>query len=187
MVRNKTLVLVCAVLAVGLFVLPSALSLFAGQHAFIGPSAVDCKKCHGAEAAEMDAGGTSAPHNSLKCTSCHQTTAAGYDKTLQHASISPQCIVCHSGTGSMHSGGGNVSAELLNDAESHTEFYLGADADDLEQGANEACIGCHTHIGVNITWERATTLAFTAGHTTAGWDITDFTAEGSVTNTTTTP
>jgi len=54
----------------------------------------------------------------------------------------------------------------------------------LETEANEACIGCHTHIGVNITWERATTLEFTAGHTEAGWSIGDFNATG--TNTTTT-
>jgi len=183
MVRNKTLVLVCAVLAVGLFVLPSALSLFAGQHAFIGPSDVDCEKCHGAEAAEMAGAGENIPHHTLDCTDCHQTTAAGYDSIDQHASISPQCIVCHSGSGSKHSTGGDVATELLND--SHKEFYRDALISDLEEGGNEACIGCHTHIGVNITWERATTLTFVADHDpVTGWNITDFTAEG--TNTTTT-
>jgi len=177
MVRNKTLVLVCAVLAVGLFVLPSALSLFAGQHQFIEPKAVQCSKCHGAEYDELQAGTV---HDEMNCQNCHQTThgqATGsgkFDNQTQHASISPQCIVCHP----------TVADDLLNESASHTEFYQGALNSTLEQGGNEACIGCHTHIGVNITWERATTLVFTAGHTTDGWDIGNFTAQG--TNTTTT-
>jgi len=183
MIGNKTLVLVCAVLAVGLFVLPSALSLFAGQHQFIGPKQVQCSKCHGAEDAELAAGG---PHKDMGCMDCHQTlpgtTKHGSDPTgmtfanqTQHASISPQCIVCHP----------LVEGELLNESASHTEFYQGALNASLEQGGNEACIGCHTHIGVNITWKRATTLTFVADHDPAtGWNITDFTAQG--TNTTTT-
>lgn len=172
MVGNKTLVLVAAVLAVGLFVLPSVLSLFAGQHAFIGPKDVDCSKCHGAEYDELAAGG---PHRYFKCGACHQTPKAGFDNATQHASISPPCVACHD----------KVDDELLHANESHTEFYQGAMTSGLETGANEACIGCHTHTGVNITWIRATTLTFTADHDpVTGWVIGDFTAEG--TNTTTT-
>ncbi len=185
MVRNKTLVLVCAVLAVGLFVLPSALSLFAGQHQFIEGEDVQCGKCHGAEYDELKAG---TAHEGMSCQFCHQTkghakgddgggmSGTQFSSDAQHASISPQCIVCHD----------NVAVELNAIDESHTEFYRDAGADDatLMEGANEACIGCHTHIGVNITWQRATTLSFTAGHDAGEWVLSDFTAEG--TNETTT-
>jgi len=181
MVRNKTLVLVCAVLAVGLFVLPSALSLFAGQHQFVTGTSVECSKCHGAEYGEIAASQSDA-HKNKPCKDCHQTSAA-FDSTVQHASISPQCIVCHSSSSSTkNTGGGDIATELLNDTESHRKFYQGALNSSLEQGGNEACIGCHTHIGVNITWERAKTLNFTAGHDADGWVLGNFTAEG--TNTT---
>jgi len=180
MLGNKTLVLVVAVLAVGLFVLPSALSLFAGQHTFYSGSDVDCAKCHGAEAVELAAGGPHGGTSPIPCTDCHQSVAAGYDNNVEHAAISPQCIVCHGETSANN--GGNVTAELLSDAEAHMEFYLGADEAGLEQGANEACIACHTMIGTAITWDRATTLEFTAGHTAEGWTVGEFNATG--TNTT---
>jgi len=175
MLGNKTLVLVVAVLAVGLFVMPSALSLFAGQHTFVGPNDVNCAKCHGAEYGELQAGTV---HTGLSCGTCHQTNTAGFNNKTQHASISPPCVACHT----------SVDDELLNADESHTEFYQGAMNATLETEANEACIGCHTHVGVNITWIRATTLTFVADHDpTLGWVIGDFTAEGINTTTTTSP
>jgi len=175
MIGNKTLVLVVAVLAVGLFVMPSALSLFAGQHTFIGPTDVNCAKCHGAETGELQAGTV---HTGMACSACHQTNKAGFNKTVQHASISPPCIACHD----------LVDDELLDESESHTEFYQGAMNATLETEANEACIGCHSMVGTDITWIRATTLTFVADHDPVeGWVIDGFTAEGSVTNTTTYP
>jgi len=183
MLGNKTLVLVAAVLAVGLFVMPSALSLFAGQHTFVSGATVDCAKCHGAEASELTAGGPHGGANPMPCENCHQSLAAGYDNQTEHAAISPQCIVCHGAYSA--NAGGNVTKELLSDAEAHMEFYQGADEAGLEQGANEACIACHTMIGTNITWQRATTLVFTAGHDATGWTVGDF-AVGADTNHTTT-
>jgi len=188
MVRNKTLVLVCAVLAVGLFVLPSALSLFAGQHTFYSGSEVSCIKCHGAEAAELAASGegtTGATIHSTdiftkaansQCTACHQVSSE-YNNTHQHATVSPPCVACHN----------NTIAELQNANESHTKFYEAALAENTTTlaEANAACIACHTQIEIGITWERATTLNFTAGHSVDGWIVDNFTV-GTGTNTTTT-
>jgi len=183
MVRNKTLVLVCAVLAVGLFVLPSALSLFANQHTFDegAVARTKCSKCHTLEADEI-IGGTA--HRSTffgttpdeACLECHQYGHPTGQGTDYHAAISVECQVCHPIT---ISGDGRGTMGLDSPIEAHRDFYYAALGENstLQQGANEACIGCHTHVNVNITWERATMLAFTAGHTIDGWNVTDFAAE----------
>ncbi len=44
--NSKVILLSFAVVAVGLFALPSTLSLFAGQHTFYGGDDVRCAKCH---------------------------------------------------------------------------------------------------------------------------------------------
>jgi len=184
MLGNKTLVLVIAVLAVGLFVLPSALSLFAGQHTFVRGATVDCAKCHQAEAGELSAG---VAHADRTCGFCHQKAGGtefptGYDPTIQHAAISPPCVVCH-----------NIAiGELQHPDEAHTEFYLAANntevtGSEILKDANEACIACHTMIGTAITWERAITLEFTAGHDATGWVVGNFNATGVNSTTTTSP
>jgi len=49
----------------------------------------------------------------------------------------------------------------------------------LMEGANEACIACHTRIGVNITWTKNEYLDFQASEDAAGnWSIPSFTAGG---------
>jgi len=185
MIGNKTLVLVVAVLAVGLFVLPSALSLFAGQHTFGAKGDVKCSKCHGPEYGEIEAGSAHKTSEfgtgDARCKQCHQLEGV-FDTTKQHASVSLPCIACH------ESGIYGVETELLNESESHRDFYLAALNSSVETGGNEVCIACHTMVGVNITWVRATTLTFEANHDPTGaWIISDFTATGSVTNTTTSP
>ncbi len=44
--NSKILLLSVAVISVGLFAMPSTLSLFAGQHSFVAADNVTCKKCH---------------------------------------------------------------------------------------------------------------------------------------------
>jgi len=49
----------------------------------------------------------------------------------------------------------------------------------LMEGANEACLACHTRIGVNITWTKRVHLDFNATEDGAGnWSIPSFTAGG---------
>ena len=51
--------------------------------------------------------------------------------------------------------------------------------DSLMEGANEACIACHTKVGVNITWTKNEYLEFTANKNETGvWTLTDFAAGG---------
>jgi len=61
----------------------------------------------------------------------------------------------------------------------HLKFVLDAMNESLMEGANEACIACHTRIGVNITWTKNEYLDFHASEDAAGnWSIPSFTAGG---------
>ena len=49
---GKTILLMISVVAVGMFVLPSTLALYTGSHDFLGPSEVECGKCHSGAAGD---------------------------------------------------------------------------------------------------------------------------------------
>jgi len=70
-----------AVVAMGIFALPSTVSLFSGQHSWYDLSAetndVPCDKCHGDIEDEMvsDENGV---HRNLTCAMCHRTPFNNY-------------------------------------------------------------------------------------------------------------
>jgi hypothetical protein len=76
---------IIALVGIGVFALPSTMSLFAGQHSFYNIDAtgnqVPCQKCHGDVKAELSAGnpdastGTPGPHAAFKCEYCHRIEA----------------------------------------------------------------------------------------------------------------
>lgn len=74
---------IIALVGIGVFALPSTMSLFAGQHSFYNIDAtgnqVPCKKCHGDVQAELGANYVSAssrgPHNDMSCEYCHRIEA----------------------------------------------------------------------------------------------------------------
>jgi hypothetical protein len=81
---NKKILIVIALIGIGLWALPSTMSLFAGQHSFVNIDAtgnqIDCVKCHGDVKAELQSGhsdvtGTNAPHANFKCEYCHRIEA----------------------------------------------------------------------------------------------------------------
>lgn len=187
---NKNIFLIGAVIAIGIFVLPSTLSMFAGQHSWYNPEDVACAKCHFLEAQELGTG----PHSSTyiarnttpysgvydwgatiedRCNLCHQSSDANFDNTTQHAAIAVLCIDCHDW----------VPGELTGTNAAHADFYT-----DLNDGvqqplreSNKACIGCHTHVGVNISWTRAAYVGYDVSvNGTGGYDVTwDNTVYGS--------
>jgi hypothetical protein len=62
----------------------------------------------------------------------------------------------------------------------HNQFIGQAIAGDLMEDSNEACIACHTRVGVNITWTKNENLMFTASEDAHGvWTVGDFSATGS--------
>lgn len=83
--------LLLAVMAIGMFALPSILAMYSGQHGFVDADSVDCNKCHGATDArygELTAGNA---HEPFTCKDCHGfsnatlTTPNTGDGTLGHA------------------------------------------------------------------------------------------------------
>ncbi len=175
--KNRSLLLLIAVILVGLFALPNALSLFSGQHSF-------------------DKAG-----NGTMCTTCHSDVAAELSASAYHTfnmGGNEKCKVCHSsgfisdtliplGNGSngtlnvpvgldlkygnfRYANGTNMSGLKLHAAvtiecvtchigvdftnDAHKPFYDNTSAATWLKGANEACYGCHTKVNVQMTWVR---------------------------------
>ena len=73
--RNANVILVIAIIAIGLFILPSTLSMFAGQHSWYNPSerGIPCDKCHFLEKEELM--GSSGPHSPNYGPTTHNSSA----------------------------------------------------------------------------------------------------------------
>jgi len=76
---SRSIILAIAVIGIGLFVLPSTLSMFAGQHSWYNPSekGIPCDKCHFLEEEELMCGG---PHSTLY-TGTTYNSSANYNGT----------------------------------------------------------------------------------------------------------
>jgi hypothetical protein len=214
-----------AVVTIGIFALPSTISLFAGQHVWYDLSAgineVPCEKCHADVIGEMQSGANGA-HRNVTCAMCHRTPFNDYiygsgegDGSTPgkeaHAAAVIECMACHGiyndkGSGSHHgsstppeyeecgrchgghggewgpsrgtddfiSAGGfgiedpmnpghNTTDEDTGEKAAHKKFVLDAMNDTTMAGANEACLACHTMIGVKINWTHARSLEFNIG------------------------
>ena len=151
---GKLTILMVAVVAIGIFALPSVMSVGTGQHTFNNGATVDCNKCHAnsgdAVNNELLASGNTmydtfgqglgvkihAMDNTGmvgQCKDCHALaagprTAAG---TQDHTGVTmkPVCITCHS----------NVNGELAGANEPHSGFAA---------TGNAGCLGCHTAVAV---------------------------------------
>ena len=212
--KSKGIVLLAvAIVAIGMFALPSSVSLFSGQHTWYDLSGdgndVPCEKCHGEIGEEMD---TTGAHENIKCEACHRTDArvGGYaldhDGLVSagqgaHAASTQECMVCHSGAigyfdhfesinlgtcSDCHpvpaAGGFGLTVNSTDTGEkaAHLPFVNDSIDEPLMEGANEACIACHTRIGVNITWTKNKNLEFDATEDEMGeWTIPSFAAGGS--------
>ena len=187
--NSKVLILSVAVIAIGLFAMPSTLSLFAGQHTFDNGSNVECSKCHADIYSELQNSNAHTNPNLQLCEGCHRTNQSTFDATLipkngtanlsagdwagtnvtdngnAHAAITMECIGCHQG----------VPAELLGSEAAHSDFYNQSNYTNGNQtqinlkGANTACVGCHTHAVINVTWTRAGGYNLTANSTSGSW------------------
>lgn len=189
--NHKIFLLTVAVAAVGLFAMPNTLSLFAGQHTFYNGSAVNCGKCHQdiIEEATQNAG-TDAPHHTIfdntgraQCEVCHTTGSmtnipTGKDgtggftygsqslnvtnNTKAHAAVKVECVSCHT----------QVPSEITGEDATHGPYYNASNSSTngftILKGSNEACVGCHTHIMINVTWSRSIGYDMTVDESTSG-------------------
>lgn len=210
MESKKIVLLTVAVIAIGIFALPSTVSLFSGQHAWYDLSAagndVPCEKCHADIGDEMVSTGA---HLNVKCEGCHRTDArVGYavdwDGDVEpgqgaHAASTQECMICHGSGNFTHyylkqecgdchgtpwiapvAGGFNLTGDDdTGEKAAHLQFVHDSMDEPLMEGANEACLACHTRVGVNITWTKRLYLDFNAIEDAAGnWTIPSFAGGG---------
>ncbi len=183
--NSKILLLSIAVISVGLFAMPSTLSLFAGQHTFdkAGNTTI-CAKCHSDVLSEIT---NSQYHKSLigsnsECKGCHTSdriNATLIPKGNQTSNwtvasyvgldiANGKFIVANASTangttinvGSVHAA---VTIECVwcHSAvnltnDAHSVYASYANGNTSLKGSNAACIGCHTKTIVNMTWVRKT-------------------------------
>ncbi len=152
---GKLTIVMVAVVAIGIFALPSVMSVGTGQHTFNNGSAVDCNKCHnnagdlvGTELAasgttmyttlganvgdkihKLEASGAPATGLVSSCKDCHKLSAG--PRTTDHTGVTmkPVCVDCHT----------TITAELNGAAEPHARFAT---------AGNAGCLGCHTAVTV---------------------------------------
>lgn len=207
--QNKTLLIGIGILAVGLLALPQTLALFIGQHNWYDTTTTEngipCAKCHADVVQEifstegLAGDGVNSLHRGQTsdggCQACHMTTGpneGGIDQANSndlgtgdsfHAAAAPACIDCHDTDGP----GNNALIGLTGADEVHKPFVEQANTTGVAflKGANEACIACHTHVAVDITWTKRTGMSLTAVETQPGgpgsahsWDVGNYVATG---------
>jgi hypothetical protein len=184
--KNRSLLLLIAVVLVGLFALPNALSLFSGQHSFdkAGNGTV-CVKCHSDVAAEL-AGSAYHTFNSAgneKCKVCHSTGT--YQASLiplgngtgKNGSASIYAGLDISGGNFTYANGTNLTGLKLHAAvtvecmschygvnftdDAHKPFSDNSSSLTWLKGSNEVCYGCHTMVNVQMTWIRKSGYNYT--------------------------
>jgi len=193
---NKMVILGIAILAVGLIALPETLALFADQHTWYGIDqgnssgkyGVPCMKCH-VDVAQQIESAENAVHKNTGCEECHVVSqlakgdVVGGTGTI-HAAAAPACMDCHGMTANLtgtyhYTGAPEATSIFIGTNEAHTEFVNNASSAALLKGANEACVGCHTHVAVDITWNKPTNLSFNAAVSITGtWTVDNFAASG---------
>lgn len=202
----RIILLGIAVASMGLVVLPETLALFAGQHNFYDTTQtgiqVPCQKCHADIQTELTSSvnKVNAVHNAIGCIGCHVIGAA-MEGNIAHSAGTVECMTCHNGrlTSAQahllrdktnlscmdcHNIRNGVFATSINASsiylytDAHRSMVVGANNSVLLKGANEACVACHTHVAVNITWKKPTTMVFEANVNNGQWSVENFTATG---------
>lgn len=122
--------------------------------------------------------------STVECMDCHGLVGEYGGHTAMPSSSSPysygqDCFRCHIGFGDKYAfvaggfnltkgiGGGPFGFDPADDTgehAAHKNFVLDAMDNPKMEGANEACIGCHTGIPVKITWTHGKALEFNASY-----------------------
>jgi hypothetical protein len=128
-------------------------------------SVVECMDCHGSkDKFHM----TEREYVGWCYQTCHKS---GTGSVVPGTDYKPDFIAGGFGLTPFNSDNGTKAA--------HKKFVLDAIENPLMEGANEACITCHTRIGVNITWTKNEYMEFTTIKDESGnWTIPGFTAGG---------
>lgn len=153
---GKITMLMIAVVAIGVFAMPSVMSVGSGQHTFLNRTQVDCNKCHTSstdgvsnelnqsgyqvytynQAGKVAFTGTQQIHKMDgsgtvgTCKSCHALAAVGAGTDHTAVTRQPSCTAtCHT----------IALSELQTTSDPHTRFST---------AGNAGCMGCHTKVAV---------------------------------------
>lgn len=179
---NKQYVLsIIILLGIGMYALPQTVSIYTNQHSWYNISSsegIPCIKCHGDINSElMNSVGT--PHSGMKCKACHMIAKM---ELGTHSATVPNCIDCHNGN---MTAAGVIGAHTFGDQQNCIKCH---DGENMKTGLNvtrslqsvnephknyiytdgkinnNACIGCHTKVNVNISWNKPTVMSFTVSN-----------------------
>ena len=146
-------------------------------------STVECMDCHGIY---QDVGTIwnhySDPEYAGECFRCHGGSGWYRGEFITIPSRGYLDFISAGGFGieDPANPGHNTTDTDTGEKAAHRKFVLDAMNESLMEGANEACIGCHTRVGVNISWTKNVVMEFTASEGADGtWTIPDFSAAGS--------
>ena len=144
-----------------------------------------CEQCHVTAAPNSEGlvqGVQFHAATTASCIDCHNTTLL-YG-TFDHSTIINElrsgqlgCLTCHRNPRTVPGSFSAVSI-FTGPAEVHKAFVNGAKNSSLLKDGNEACISCHTHIRVNISWSRPSTMILNASITNGTWSLSNITGEG---------
>ena len=130
-------------------------------------STVACLACHSGE---------------LNATAMHEL-GARYEMT-SFADVDG-CLKCHDPPNGLIGEAfiDHVDTELTNNRSAHKAFYLAMKGEDtVLSDANEACLGCHSRTGVNITWTRNSYVSYHVTCDKSGYNVSWNTSDNLGTN-----
>jgi hypothetical protein len=160
---------------------------------------MECWFCHrtgsltGYTYASGDGGGAIAGEeahaaSTVECMACHYGfTMASHPGEWSAGELGfTQCAKCHGAFPGdsylLEAGGFNLTGNLTDTGTAAAHWAFVNDSiykSDLMEGANEACIACHTHVAIDINWTKEYNMALTATADHKGnWTVGDFKSEG---------
>jgi len=148
----------------------------AGEEAHAA-STVECMACH--------EGFVDNAQDVKNCLSCHFGATSVHPVEWRDPSICGDCHVTGGGSAhgkSLEAGGFNLTVNSSDTGSAAAHWAFVNDSihnSDLMEGANEACIACHTHVAIDINWTKEYNMALTATADHEGnWTVGDFKSEG---------
>jgi len=123
-----------------------------------------------------------------ECMICHDGRQLGSGTNFTHYNLGHECGGCH-GTPwiAPPAGGFNLTGtrDFYNNPDdtgekaAHLKFVHDAINEPLMEGANEACITCHTHVAIDINWTKEYNMGLTVAADHEGnWTVGNFKSEG---------
>ena len=150
------------------------------------------------------------PHHNFPCRFCHNSPFSNFTFRVEcmdchgatgnisghwtYPLYQNNCTICHYNydignyTDFISAGGFGMNATPsdIGTMAAHREFVLAAIASEDMEGANEACIACHTPENVSITWIKPEYMSFDVGFggeegEKAEYEVSNFTPSGKIT------